>query len=178
MNFILFGFKSCGKTTLGKKVAEKLKRTFIDSDNTIEEMYAKESGETLSYRAIFQKVGEKRFRELESEALQSLKNVQNCIIAVGGGAILNPSNVIFLTHLGRLIYLKLDKGSLKARLFAEQPPAYFDPYDPEGSFEKVYEERQVLYEKIPSLQIELSGKDDDWIVSRLCTMIKNEEHGQ
>ncbi|MGL4348359.1 MAG: shikimate kinase [Chlamydiales bacterium] len=85
MNIILFGLPRSGKTTIGQKLAVNLSLSFIDTDRIIEKLYQKRFKSPYSCREIYQKFGEKKFRILESEAIFSLQNQSNTVIALGGG---------------------------------------------------------------------------------------------
>jgi len=152
-NLVLFGFKSCGKTTLGKRLAKKLARHFIDTDWLIEALYAKEQGEQRRCREIALQWGEKTFRLLEKRVIHVL-TVQNAVIAVGGGAVLDEENCQKLRALGTLLYVPCPKEVLKSRLLRPPLPSFLDPQDPEGSFERVYDERLACYEKIEAMRID------------------------
>ncbi len=171
MNVILFGFKSCGKTTFGKLLSERLSRPFIDTDAMIEEEYFLLKGEHISCREIHMKVGEEGFRSLETQALASLQNVQNCIIAVGGGMILHRTNLELLEKMGHLIYLSLDKETLKKRVLGATLPSYLDPFDPEGSFNLMYENRKMLYERVRADKIDLRNKTNEAVLEELVQLI-------
>lgn len=158
MNIILFGFKSCGKTTLGKIIAERLGRPFYDTDEMIERQYERQTGSRLTFRQIYLTEGKEKFSQRESAALNELMSVENSVIAVGGSCVLNEVNRALLETLGSLIYLRIDKSALKARIFSKELPAFFDAADPEGSFERMYAERAPLYEKISPLVINVGPK--------------------
>jgi shikimate kinase len=175
MNWILFGFKSCGKTTLGKRVAAALHRPFIDTDRLIEGLYYARTGLTKNFREIFNTVGSDAFRKMETDVLEQLKSTQNTIIALGGGLILDPINAALLAKLGQLVYLKVNKATLKSRMLRDKLPAYLDPLDPAGSFEKMYQERLPKYEEIFALSIDLEKKAQDKIATELCALIKQRE---
>lgn len=176
MNLILFGFKSCGKTTLGKKCAHLLDSPFIDTDSLLERLYFKKTGRQLSFREIFKTVGADAFRALESDVLQQLKDTQNAVIAVGGGLVLDPHNVSILAKLGKLVYLKVSKKTLKKRILNAELPAFLDPIDPEESFEQMYRERRVRYEEINALSIDLENQTQDQVVLELWTLIQDLEN--
>src|SRR5580658_6493421 len=154
MNWILFGFKRCGKTHYGKRLAKELGWDFIDTDDRLEELYDQEFHEKLSCSQIFQKRGEVAFRRFEREAIFSIGGIGNSVISVGGGAVLDPINCKRLEKLGKLIYLKTDKGTLKARMLKHEIPSYLDSEHPEDAFEKMYQERKPLYETIAAVQID------------------------
>src|SRR5690348_12190587 len=96
MNLLLFGFKASGKTHFGKLLAHEMHRPFIDTDDLIVALYKKKTDKQRNIRQIYQELGEMPFRALEKEALQHLKDVTRSIIALGGGAVLDPKNVEFL----------------------------------------------------------------------------------
>ena len=180
MNWILFGFKGCGKTTLGKKLAAALNRPFIDTDQLIEALYHARTGLTKNFREIFIIVGSEEFRRMETDVLEQLKNTHNAVIALGGGLILDPVNATLLAKLGQLVYLKENKATIKARILRDKLPAYLDPLDPIGSFEKMYQERLPKYEEIFALSVDLEKKTQDKIATELCALIEQMEakHGQ
>lgn len=171
MNIILFGFKSCGKTTFGKLLSQRLSRPFIDTDAMIEEEYFLLKAEHRTCREIFLKIGEEGFRTLETQVLASLQNVQNSIISVGGGMILHRTNLELLEKMGRLIYLSLDKETLKKRILSATLPAYINPLDPEGSFDLIYEKRKLLYERVRADKIDLRNKTNEAVLEELVQLI-------
>jgi shikimate kinase len=175
MNLILFGFKSCGKTTLGKLLAHQLNRPFLDTDRLLEQLYLHKTGISLRMRSIYKKIGEEAFRALESELLHQLEKEENTIIALGGGLILNPDNATLLAKLGQLVYLKLDRETLKKRMLKREPPAFLDPSDPEGSFDRMYNERKTIYEKIPAVSFDLENKTQAQSVQEICALIQKLE---
>jgi shikimate kinase len=175
MNLILFGFKSCGKTTLGQLLAYRLHRPFLDTDRLLEQRYLHKTGISLKTRAIHKKIGEEAFRALESELLHQLEKEKSAIIALGGGFILNPHNATFLAKLGQLVYLKLDKETLKKRMLRREPPTFLDSSDPEGSFEQMYNTRKKIYEEIPAVQLDLEHKTQAQNIQEICVLIQKLE---
>jgi shikimate kinase len=167
MNIILFGFKRCGKTHFGKLLAKKLKRPFVDTDHLIEEAHGEKC------RQIALKIGDSAFRDLEKQAVASLEMQKESVISVGGGAILDPDNAKKLAKLGTLVYLQLDKETLKKRLLSGELPSYLDPKDPESSFEAMYQERKAIYEQIPALKIDIAGKNEQEIIDLIIEGLKS-----
>lgn len=99
LNIVLTGMPGCGKSTVGKLLAEKLKRPFYDTDDLIRDAAGCEISE------IFSEKGEPYFRSLETDAIRSLSANAGCVIATGGGAVLKPENVDLLKMNGRLYFL-------------------------------------------------------------------------
>ncbi len=82
-NIFLIGLMGSGKTSIGKVLAKNLKKSFLDIDNEIINKM------NLTISEIFEKYGEIKFREMESEILHSLTIDKNAVISTGGGIILN-----------------------------------------------------------------------------------------
>jgi len=98
-NVVLIGMPCSGKTTVGKLLAEKTGKTFVDTDEEI----VKEIG--MSIAEYFEKYGESNFRELECRVIKKVSTQGNRIIATGGGAVLNGDNVRRLKQNGQLYFL-------------------------------------------------------------------------
>ncbi len=171
MNIVLFGIKGCGKTTFARKIAEKLKRAFIDTDALIEELYLVHRGKKMSCRNIFLEVGSARFRTLEYEVIQSLQDVQHSVIAVGGGTMTSIENVEALMKTGTLFYLVCEKEVLKKRVFSQEIfPAFLDPNDPEGSFDRMHDQRAEFYHKLGSKEIDVTHMKEKEVITTICKM--------
>lgn len=98
-NIVLIGMPGCGKTTIGKAVAEEIQKEFIDTDDEI----IRKTG--MSIPEIFQKFGEKRFREIESQVIKEVAALQSAVIATGGGAVLNSENISLLKENGITVFI-------------------------------------------------------------------------
>lgn len=98
-NIVLIGMPGCGKTTIGKAVANETGKSFIDTDDEI----VKKSG--MSIPEIFEQFGEKKFREIEAEVIKEVSAQQSAVIATGGGAVLNPLNVSLLKENGIIVFI-------------------------------------------------------------------------
>lgn len=98
-NIVLIGMPGSGKTTVGKKLTSKTGKTLIDTDDEI----IKEIGMPISQ--YFQKFGNEKFREVEVQVIEKLSKRSDCIIATGGGAVLNPLNVSNLKKNGVVYFL-------------------------------------------------------------------------
>ncbi len=172
MNIILYGFKNAGKTTLGKRISIKLGLTFLDVDKLIEEEYAKTHTQDLRFSEIYQKHGAAFFRELEKKVLHALKGYEGYVIAMGGGSVLDPQNREILKEMGHLIYLKIPKEILKAR-FIKNPPVFADEKNLEASFEKLYAEREEIYENASEVQLLFNQSDPDKNAALLVEYIQS-----
>ncbi len=107
---ILVGFMGCGKSTLGKKIANKLGVPFIDSDLEIEAHFQKTVGE------LFAEFGESHFREIEQEYIHALDLREDFVLATGGGMPCFSDNMERLNQVGTTFYLERSAKELAHRL--------------------------------------------------------------
>ncbi len=114
MRVFLIGFMGCGKSTIGKKLAETLNYKFIDLDSFIQQKTEENITE------IFQKQGENYFRDLEKESLNEICKMENIVIATGGGTPCFFDNMQKILDSGKSIYLKMKVQDLKDRLQKEK----------------------------------------------------------
>ena len=114
MRIFLVGFMGSGKSVLGASLANDLGLNFIDLDKTIEQKFGKD------IPAIFESEGEKRFRELEEQALNEALEEDDYVMATGGGTPSNGSNMDRMNEAGITIYLKMSTDSLAERLESEK----------------------------------------------------------
>lgn len=176
MNIILFGFQGVGKSHFGRLLAHKLHRPFIDTDNILSELYAEQTNKWLSAHDIYQTEGEAKFRALETQALRTLLSIKNSIIAVGGGAVLDPQNVELLLKIGQLIYLEASFETLKRRAENKSKPAAFiDQEDPVVSLHRTIQKRTPMYESIPSRRIQVDRLDEAGVLAALYSIACFEE---
>ena len=109
----LVGFMGSGKSTLGKKLANKLKLQFLDLDQLIEKQ------EYCTVTEIFKNKGEDYFRALETAVLKDLVQTNtDFVLSLGGGTPCFNNNMEFINSIGTSIYLKYNAGILTSRLLA------------------------------------------------------------
>lgn len=167
MNLILCGLPFVGKTSIGKKIAEKWGRVFIDLDRSIEAHYLEMTGLSRSCKEIYLEMGETHFRAMESDVIDALKNVEESVIALGGGSLLEAKNVAKVQALGYLIYLKSDLEELWKRVSQGQLPAYLSKEDPKGSFYEMALKRIPLYGAASNCEIEVDAIHIDPIITKI-----------
>lgn len=100
-NIALVGMPSCGKTTIGKILAEKCGKTFVDTDLEIVKTYG-------DIPSIFSSLGEVGFRDIESKTICNVAKEGSQVISTGGGAILREQNVIALKQNSIIVYVDRD----------------------------------------------------------------------
>ena len=144
MNIILIGMPASGKTTVGKALAEKLSKSFVDTDDLIVEAAGKPIPE------IFAQSGEKAFREIESNVIFEISKANKKIIATGGGAVLNKKNIDNLKGNGRVYFINRPLDML---VTTDDRPLSSNRAD----LEKRYNERYSLYTEYADVIIDGSG---------------------
>ncbi|MBQ4114115.1 shikimate kinase [bacterium] len=141
-NIILVGMPACGKTTVGKLLADKLyDYTLIDTDSFIE----KTSG--MSIKDIFAKYSEDYFRKLEYDAIKLLCNGNRKILSLGGGAFENPDNRATLLKYGKVFYLKSDLDVLYYRISKDNSRPLLNNENPRQALEMLYKKREENFNK-------------------------------
>ena len=150
-NIFLVGVMGAGKTTVGKLLAKKLGRQFIDSDHEIEARCG------VSIPVIFEMEGESGFRKRESQVIDELTQQTDLVLATGGGAVLAPENRQHLHERGFVIYLRANPHELWMRTRNDKGRPLLNNQDPKGTLEKLYEVRDPLYRETAHLVID-TGK--------------------
>lgn len=152
--FVLIGFKSSGKTVVGRTLAERMNLDFIDLDDEIVKMLEQDSGLKMSCREIVKKHGEEFFRNLEAEALNKvLADEKPFILAVGGGTPMSQQNQKLLKkHF--LIHLVAPKKTVFERIMINGRPSFFpDDQTDEEAFESLWNERNPVFEGLANCEI-------------------------
>ena len=139
-NIVLIGMPSCGKTTVGKKLAQYLNKKFIDIDEEIIKRI------NMDIKSYFKKYGEESFREIESQVIEEISKENSIVIATGGGSILKENNVRYLKQNGKLFFLDRDVENL---LTSDDRPLSSSLND----LLKRYEERYPIYNKVCDVKI-------------------------
>ena len=108
-NIVLVGFMGTGKSVVGKRLAVKLKRDFVELDELIEKK------ENMPIKDIFEKKGEPYFRQVEKEVVKEASQRKNIVISAGGGAIIDEENFKNLKNSGTIICLKASPETILRR---------------------------------------------------------------
>lgn len=138
-NIVLTGFMGTGKTTVGRQVAQRLGRTFVDLDDVI----VQRAGKTIP--EIFDQDGETVFRGHESTVCSELGHPAGLVIATGGGAILDPANRDALMAGGEVICLDADPSVIVARLAGGNGRPLLGVMDPQARVADLLAQRRAVY---------------------------------
>lgn len=152
MNIVLIGFRGAGKTALAKILADKLNMQLYSIDKMIEEKTGKR------IREIVAEKGWQYFRELESQLIEQLSDVENSIIDTGGGAIENPTNIENLKKNGYIIYVQASLKDIKQRILNDPDRPKLNPtLDVEDDLTITYNRRVPLYEEYSDFRVNTSN---------------------
>ena len=160
-NIYLIGLMGSGKTTLGKSLAKKLNRPFIDTDQLIEQ----KSGVDVSM--IFEFEGEVGFRERETKLLSEIALKKDHIVSTGGGIILSKYNRDVITKSGVIFYLKTQPAELLIRLQNDKTRPLLQGANLKEKLIKIYAERFNLYEMTADYIIETKNKKISQILTNI-----------
>jgi shikimate kinase len=171
MSIVLIGYRGSGKTSIGKRLADRLWQKCVDTD----ELVVAKAGKPIA--RIFAEDGEARFRELESETVREVAKINDVVIALGGGAPLREENRKIIKEAGhRVIYLKCEPEVLLQRIQADPDTPASRPNLTEfgGGIEEikqVLEQREPIYRQMADAELEVTYLTPDeamvYIV-RLC----------
>ena len=139
-NIVLIGFMGTGKTSVGRRLAARLGRHFVDTDAAIEEV----TGKTVSQ--IFTMYGATRFRSEETLLTKKLSGREDLVIATGGGLILDPVNVSLLKEKGVLIALTASLEVICQRLKNNKSRPLIQKADLRERIENLLAERAGAYD--------------------------------
>lgn len=165
-SIIFIGFMGAGKTTIGKLVAEKLNRKFIDTDLEIEKEFA------MPVSEIFNKMGEKAFREKEKSLIIRLCEQEQKVISLGGGAFLQEEIRKVCLSSCTVIFLDLSWESWKDRisLIIDSRPVLQGKSIEE--VEELFYKRQVIYCD-HHLKVKTDNQDIEKIADYIVKLVKS-----
>lgn len=151
-NIVLIGFMGSGKSTVGRILAGRLERRFVDTDAQIEERTGK------SIERIFGEDGEERFRELERRVVETVCSGEQQIISAGGGVVLGPENIRRLKEGGgTVVYMRLSEEELVERAKRLRGRPLLGTGDREASVRDLLKVRKELYENAADVIVDMRG---------------------
>ncbi len=165
----LIGFMGTGKTAVGKILAQKLDKNFIELDGMIE----KKAGKSIP--EIFQQYGEIAFRELEIEVTREVADREKVVIACGGGLVLNKINIDRLRKECIIVYLAASPGVILKRISGdtdERPLLAVS--DRARQIKELLRFRQPFYERAADIKINTSRLSIDTVVEKIIGRLKDD----
>ncbi|MER1956525.1 MAG: shikimate kinase [Solibacillus sp.] len=159
----LVGFMGCGKSAIGRRLSYYLKMPYYDMDHEI----VRQQGMTIP--EIFEKYGETRFREIETEFLQRFRN-EACIIATGGGVAISEKNRKIMRRTGLVFFLdaKFDDIYMRIRNDKNRPIVQNST---EQELEQLYNNRRKFYREAGHIQVLTAGRTLRQIVEYIAFQV-------
>jgi len=147
-NIFLVGLMGAGKSTVGRLLARRLSKRFVDTDHEIE----KRNGVTIP--VIFEIEGEDGFRRREQEVLADLAQEQGLVLSTGGGIVLRPENREALRNHGFVVYLNARPELLAERTKHDRSRPLLNVEDPLARLRQLHAVRDPLYREVAHAIVE------------------------
>ena len=165
MNIILIGYRGTGKSSVGKKLAEKLQVPFYDTDDLIEAAAGRSIGEVVA------ESGWACFREMEKEVIRKLVFHRGGVIATGGGAVMDDENAENLKRTGTLVWLEADVETIVRRIQGDLQNREQRPlFSADGLFHEttgMLEKRTPVYARLADFSINTATMGMDEVVNEI-----------
>jgi shikimate kinase len=162
---VLVGMMGSGKSTVGRRVAERLGRPFRDSDDDIEA----QTGRTV--RQIWEEEGEPAFRKLEAQALRdALASPEPSVIAAAGGTVLDPANRDAMKDAGTVVWLRGRPETLAQRVGRKDHRPLLAG-DPEAVLRRLAEERMPLYGVLADVVVDIDDLSRGEVVEKVLEAV-------
>ena len=169
-NIALIGFMGAGKSAVGRALAKKLGREFVEMDTLIEEMAGKKIPQ------IFEQDGEIAFRAMEIEVTKKVARKAGQVIACGGGMVLNKINTDRVRETSRMVYLKASPRKILERISAgeNERPLLDVPY-PAQRIRELLDFRKPFYQRSADITINTSRLSIDRVADLIINRLKEDE---
>lgn len=166
MHIYLIGYRGSGKSTVGRLLAMRLGRAFVDTDDEIE------AASNMSIREIFERDGEPGFRDREQRAIELVTaRTTPTIVALGGGAVLREANQQLISSSGYCVWMKGSAEHLYQRISGDNSTSQRRPnLSSHGGFDEVVEilaKREPVYDRLSRKTVVTDGKTPDEIVAEI-----------
>ncbi len=156
-----------GKSTIGNLLSKKLHREFIDSDHYIEHKTG------VDIPRIFDVEGEEGFRQRETDALTELSELNDLVLATGGGSVIKKENQQLLSNTGFIVFLDTSIHQQMSRLKKDKKRPLLQTANPRARLEELLEQRKPIYQSMADFTIKTDHK---YAKSILSEIIKNLPH--
>ncbi|RFB70977.1 MULTISPECIES: bifunctional shikimate kinase/3-dehydroquinate synthase AroKB [unclassified Herbaspirillum] len=165
-SIFLVGLMGAGKTTIGRALAKKLNKRFVDSDHEIESR----TGTTIP--VIFEIEGEESFRKREADVIRELSAQQDIVLATGGGAILRAETRAYLKQRGTVIYLRAGINQILQRTGRDKNRPLLQTADPRRKLEELSRQRDPYYREVADFVIETGRPNVQFLVQAILSQLE------
>ena len=160
-NLFLIGFMGAGKSTVAAKLNQMTGKKLTEMDETIV------SNQGMSINEIFEKYGEARFREIESELVKTISSEGDCIVSCGGGVVIKPENVEEMKKNGKIVFLSATPETIFERVRYSTDRPILNGHMNVEYIAGLMEKRRALYEAAADVMIATDNKDADEICNEI-----------
>jgi len=165
-SIFLVGLMGAGKTTIGRALAKKLNKRFVDSDHEIESR----TGATIP--VIFEIEGEESFRRREADVIRELSAQQDIVLATGGGAILRAETRAYLKQRGTVIYLRAGINQILQRTGRDKNRPLLQTANPRRKLEELSRQRDPYYREVADFVIETGRPNVQFLVQAILSQLE------
>ncbi|MGC4241206.1 MAG: bifunctional shikimate kinase/3-dehydroquinate synthase AroKB [Herbaspirillum sp.] len=165
-SIFLVGLMGAGKTTIGRALAKKLNKRFVDSDHEIEAR----TGATIP--VIFEIEGEENFRRREAEIIRELAAQPDIVLATGGGAVLRAENRENLKKGGTVVYLRASINQILQRTGRDKNRPLLQTADPRRKLEELSRQRDPLYREVADFVVETNRPNVQFLVQTIISHLE------
>jgi shikimate kinase len=155
-----------GKSTVGRQLARRLNWRFVDSDTVIEQHIG------CSIRAFFEREGESRFRDIETDVVTELAGAPRTVLATGGGVVMREANRQALHTRAHVVYLRSTPEELFRRLRHDTQRPLLQVRDPQTKLRELFDERDPLYRRTAHFVIETGRPSVPTLVNMILMQLE------
>jgi shikimate kinase len=170
-NIFLVGMMGAGKTTVGRALALRMKRPFVDTDRVLVERTG------VPVATVFEIEGEDGFRKRESAVLREVCEEQGQVVATGGGIVLAEENRRAMRESGTVVYLRARLESLWERTRQDASRPLLATPDPRGRLAELLRQREPLYRDAAHVVVESGSQSASTLVNRVLAALRARESG-
>ena len=170
-NIFLVGMMGAGKTTVGRALAHRMKREFVDTDRLLVERTG------VPVATVFEIEGEEGFRRRESMVLREVCEADGRVVATGGGIILSEENRAVMREAGTVIYLRARIESLWERVRHDSSRPLLATPDPRARLAQLLAEREPMYRDAAHIVVESGPQSASTLVGRVISALRTGEAG-
>jgi shikimate kinase len=171
MNIVIIGYRGTGKTSVGKMLAQRLGMRFVDGDVCLEQKVGRTINDMVA------REGWPFFRAKEKEVIREISGYDGCVIATGGGAVMDADNVSALERNGRFILLTADIPTTVSRIQADSVSAQQRPDLLGGGIveetKKILAQRMPIYRKVADHVIDTTSLSVEQVVESILGFLKS-----
>lgn len=163
---VLIGFMGAGKSSVGRTLARLTGLPRLDTDEMIGARFG------LTVAEIFEKHGEEKFREAETETLRELTGNHAAIVVTGGGIVLRPENRRLLRELGTVIHLSAKEETLFARISRRSARPLLRTENPRATVTELLRSRLPVYREVADVEVDTTLLSHDEVAQRILKSVE------